>query len=54
MHTVVFGWFGVSALWLVPLALRLAIGAFLRNAPARGRGTIRLWLGFAGVFATYA
>ena len=50
MHTVVFGWFGVSALWLVPLALRLAIGAFLRNAPARGRGTIRLWLGFAGVF----
>lgn len=48
MHTVVFSWFGVSALWVIPLALRLAIGAITRDA--RGRGTIRLWLGFAGVF----
>nr|WP_242538568.1 DNA translocase FtsK [Trinickia acidisoli] len=50
MHTVVFGWFGVSVIWLVPLALRLAIAAFTRDTPARGRGTIRLWLGFVGVF----
>ncbi|MGG1944460.1 DNA translocase FtsK [Trinickia sp. NRRL B-1857] len=48
MHTVVFSWFGVSALWAIPLALRLAIGAISRDA--RGRGTIRLWLGFAAVF----
>ncbi|PMS18800.1 cell division protein FtsK [Trinickia dabaoshanensis] len=49
MHTVVFSWFGVSALWVIPLALRLAIGAIMRDAGRRG--TIRLWLGFAGVFA---
>ena len=49
MHTVVFGWFGVSAIWFVPLALRLAMAAFARDADARGRGKIRLWLGFAGV-----
>lgn len=51
MHTVVFGWFGVSAIWFVPLALRLAMAAFAREPDARGRGTIRLWLGFAGVLA---
>ncbi len=51
MHTVVFGWFGVSALWFVPLAVRLVIAAVTRDAFAGGRGTIRLWLGFAGVFA---
>ena len=51
MHTVVFGWFGVSAIWFVPLALRLAMAAFAREADARGRGKIRLWLGFAGVLA---
>ncbi|MGN6229611.1 MAG: DNA translocase FtsK [Trinickia sp.] len=51
MHTVVFGWFGVSALWAVPLALRLAIAALMRGTEASGRGTIRLWLGFASVFA---
>ncbi|TAM51482.1 MAG: cell division protein FtsK [Paraburkholderia sp.] len=51
MHTVVFGWFGVSAIWFVPLALRLAMAAFSREPDARGRGTIRLWLGFAGVLA---
>lgn len=50
MHTVVFGWFGVSVLWLVPLAFRLAWAAFMRDPQTRGRGTIRLWLGFAGVF----
>ncbi|MGN6668114.1 MAG: hypothetical protein ACTHKH_14290, partial [Trinickia sp.] len=50
MHTVVFGWFGVSALWFVPLALRLVIAAVMRDALAGGRGKIRLWLGFAGVF----
>ncbi|HTH73302.1 MAG TPA: DNA translocase FtsK [Trinickia sp.] len=52
MHTVVFGWFGVSVIWFVPLALRLAIAAFTREPEARGRGTIRLWLGFLGVFAS--
>jgi S-DNA-T family DNA segregation ATPase FtsK/SpoIIIE len=51
MHTVVFGWFGVSVLWLAPLALRLAFAALQRGPETRGRGTIRLWLGFAGVFA---
>jgi S-DNA-T family DNA segregation ATPase FtsK/SpoIIIE len=51
MHTVVFGWLGASVLWTVPLALRLAIAALMRGRGERGRGTIRLWLGFASVFA---
>ena len=50
MHTVVFGWFGVSVIWIVPLLIRLAIAALTRDDDARGRGTIRLWLGFIGVF----
>ena len=50
MHTVVFGWFGVSVIWLAPLVIRLAIAALTRDVDARGRGTIRLWLGFIGVF----
>ncbi len=50
MHTVVFGWFGISVIWLLPVALRLVIAALLRAPGARGRGSIRLWLGFAGVY----
>jgi DNA segregation ATPase FtsK/SpoIIIE, S-DNA-T family len=50
MHTVVFGWFGVSVIWFAPLLIRLAIAALTRDGETRGRGTIRLWLGFVGVF----
>lgn len=49
MHTVVFGWFGVSSIWFAPLAVRLALAAMMRESGARGRGKIRLGLGFAGV-----
>jgi len=50
MHTVVLGWFGVSVIWLLPVAVRFVIAACLREPGARGRGAIRLWLGFAGVY----
>jgi S-DNA-T family DNA segregation ATPase FtsK/SpoIIIE len=49
MHTVVFGWFGVSAVWFIPLLLRLAKSVLPGGAGLRGPGTIRLWLGFIGV-----
>ena len=49
MHTVVFGWFGASAVWFIPLLLRLAKSVLPGGAGLRGPGTIRLWLGFIGV-----
>ncbi|QCP51655.1 cell division protein FtsK [Trinickia violacea] len=49
MHTVVLGWFGVSAVWFLPLFWRLAKSALPGGSGLRGPGTIRLWLGFAGV-----
>ena len=49
MHTVVFGWFGISAVWFAPLLWRLAKSALRFGAGTRGPGTIRLWLGFACV-----
>ncbi|WP_244133217.1 FtsK/SpoIIIE family DNA translocase [Burkholderia gladioli] len=47
MHTVVFGWFGISAVWFIPLVWRLVKG--MLPGGAKG-GSIRLWLGFASVF----
>ncbi|MEX3526051.1 MAG: DNA translocase FtsK, partial [Burkholderia sp.] len=47
MHTVVFGWFGMSAVWFIPLVWRLVKG--MLPGGAKG-GSIRLWLGFASVF----
>nr|WP_207004348.1 DNA translocase FtsK [Trinickia mobilis] len=49
MHTVVLGWFGVSAVWFLPLFWRLAKSALPGGGGLRGPGTIRLWLGFACV-----
>ncbi|HLX02303.1 MAG TPA: DNA translocase FtsK 4TM domain-containing protein, partial [Trinickia sp.] len=49
LHTVVLGWFGVSAVWLLPLFWRLAKSALPGGGGLRGPGTIRLWLGFTGV-----
>ncbi|MGN4065938.1 DNA translocase FtsK [Burkholderia gladioli] len=46
MHTVVFGWFGISAVWFIPLVWRLVKG--MLPGGAKG-GSIRLWLGFASV-----
>ncbi|WLE60187.1 DNA translocase FtsK 4TM domain-containing protein [Burkholderia plantarii] len=48
MHTVVFGWFGVSAVWFLPLVWRLV--KTMLPGSRTGRGSIRLWLGFACVF----
>ncbi|PCE25004.1 hypothetical protein BWP39_10795 [Paraburkholderia acidicola] len=49
MHTVVFGWFGASAVWFIPLFWRLIKAALPGGAGLRGPGTIRLWLGFGCV-----
>ncbi|WP_323183233.1 DNA translocase FtsK [Paraburkholderia sp. CNPSo 3076] len=49
MHTVVPGWFGVSAVWFIPLIWRLVKSVLPGGAGLRGPGTIRLWLGFVGV-----
>ncbi|MFM0674389.1 DNA translocase FtsK [Paraburkholderia sediminicola] len=49
MHTVVFGWFGGSAVWFIPLFWRLVKSALPGGAGLRGPGTIRLWLGFVCV-----
>ncbi|MFM0224493.1 DNA translocase FtsK [Paraburkholderia dipogonis] len=49
MHTVVFGWFGGSAVWFIPLFWRLVRSALPGGAGLRGPGTIRLWLGFVCV-----
>jgi DNA segregation ATPase FtsK/SpoIIIE, S-DNA-T family len=46
MHTVVFGWFGGSAVWFIPLFWRLVMAALPGGVGLRGPGTIRLWLGF--------
>jgi len=46
MHTVVFGWFGGSAVWFIPLIWRLIKSMLPGGAGLRGPGTIRLWLGF--------
>ena len=50
MHTVVLGWFGVSAVWFIPLIWRLAKAMLPGGDGVAGRGSIRLWLGFACVF----
>ncbi|MFX1802939.1 DNA translocase FtsK [Paraburkholderia sp. A1RO-5] len=49
MHTVVPGWFGLSAIWFVPLFWRLVKSVLPGGAGLRGPGTIRLWLGFVCV-----
>ncbi|MCA8068019.1 FtsK/SpoIIIE family DNA translocase [Burkholderia vietnamiensis] len=49
MHTVVFGWFGISAVWFLLLFWRL-VQAMLPGGGLAGRGSIRLWIGFAAVF----
>ena len=46
MHTVVFGWFGASAVWFIPLLWRVAKSVLPNGGGLRGPGTIRLWLGF--------
>ncbi|MBN3765349.1 DNA translocase FtsK [Burkholderia sp. Ac-20365] len=46
MQTVVFGWFGASAVWFLPLVWRLVKSVLPGGAGLRGPGTIRLWLGF--------
>ncbi|KVW37561.1 cell division protein FtsK [Burkholderia ubonensis] len=50
MHTVVLGWFGVSAVWFIPLIWRLAKAMLPGSGGLAGHGSIRLWLGFACVF----
>ncbi|MFL9899125.1 DNA translocase FtsK [Paraburkholderia fungorum] len=49
MHTVVFGWFGGSAVWFLPLFWRLVKSVLPGGAGLRGPGTIRLWVGFVCV-----
>ncbi|KAA1004551.1 cell division protein FtsK [Paraburkholderia panacisoli] len=51
MQTVVFGWFGGSAVWFIPLLWRLVKSVLPGGAGLRGPGTIRLWLGFVCVMA---
>ncbi|MBN3814807.1 cell division protein FtsK, partial [Paraburkholderia sp. Ac-20347] len=52
MHTVVPGWFGLSAVWFIPLIWRLVKSVLPGGAGLRGPGTIRLWLGFFCVFVS--
>ncbi|WP_175760377.1 DNA translocase FtsK [Burkholderia ambifaria] len=49
MHTVVFGWFGISAVWFLLLFWRLVQAMLPAGGGLAGRGSIRLWLGFAAV-----
>jgi len=42
---VVSGWFGWSALWLLPLMCRIVGTLVFKKASLRGQGSIRLWLG---------
>ncbi|MFL6669530.1 MAG: DNA translocase FtsK [Burkholderia ambifaria] len=49
MHTVVFGWFGISAVWFLLLFWRLVQAMLPGGGGLAGRGSIRLWLGFAAV-----
>ncbi len=51
MHTVVLGWFGVSAVWFLPFLWRLIKAALPGGDGLRGPGTIRLWLGLLCVLA---
>ncbi|VWC80389.1 cell division protein FtsK [Burkholderia lata] len=50
MHTVVFGWFGISAVWFLLLFWRLVQVMLPGGGGLVGRGSIRLWLGFIAVF----
>ncbi|WP_027785051.1 MULTISPECIES: DNA translocase FtsK [Burkholderia] len=50
MHTVVFGWFGISAVWFLLLFWRLVQSMLPGGGGLAGRGSIRLWLGFTAVF----
>ncbi|PRF28251.1 DNA translocase FtsK [Burkholderia multivorans] len=50
MHTVVFGWFGISAVWFLLLFWRLVQAMLPGGGGLAGPGSIRLWLGFAAVF----
>ncbi|MGR3907983.1 DNA translocase FtsK [Burkholderia sp. SR8] len=50
MHTVVFGCFGISAVWFLLLIWRLVQAMLPGGGGLAGRGSIRLWLGFAAVF----
>ncbi|HDR9201263.1 TPA: DNA translocase FtsK [Burkholderia vietnamiensis] len=50
MHTVVFGWFGISAVWFLLLFWRLVQAMLPGGGGLAGRGSIRLWIGFAAVF----
>nr|WP_063550196.1 DNA translocase FtsK [Burkholderia territorii] len=50
MHTVVFGWFGISAVWFLLLIWRLVQAMLPGGGGLAGRGSIRLWLGFTAVF----
>ncbi|PRH09771.1 DNA translocase FtsK [Burkholderia multivorans] len=50
MHTVVFGWFGISAVWFLLLFWRLVQAMLPSGGGLAGPGSIRLWLGFAAVF----
>ncbi|CAG4886848.1 DNA translocase FtsK [Paraburkholderia gardini] len=52
MHTVVFSWFGASAVWFIPLLWRLVKSVLPGGVGLRGPGTIRLWLGFVCVMVT--
>ncbi|SEA55368.1 DNA translocase FtsK [Paraburkholderia sartisoli] len=52
MHTVVFNWFGASAVWFIPLLWRLVKSVLPGGVGLRGPGTIRLWLGFVCVMVT--
>ncbi|MFS0753876.1 DNA translocase FtsK [Noviherbaspirillum sp. 1P10PC] len=45
MQIAVFSFFGWSVLWVLPLLARLAGGLLGMGPGARGRGSIRLWLG---------
>ncbi|ACB64719.1 cell division FtsK/SpoIIIE [Burkholderia ambifaria MC40-6] len=49
MHTVVIGWFGISAVWFLLLFWRLVQAMLPGGGGLAGRGSIRLWLGFAAV-----
>ncbi|KVS28012.1 DNA translocase FtsK [Burkholderia vietnamiensis] len=50
MHTVVFGWFGISAVWFLLLFWRLVQAMLPGGGGLAGHGSIRLWIGFAAVF----
>src|ERR1700712_3065995 len=52
MHMVVFGWFGASAVWFIPLLWRVGKSLLPNGGGLRGPGTIRLWVGFFCVLFT--